>query len=86
MKTYAGIWQRLKAFAFDYLIVSIYLVIILVLFVLLNSLFAIDILLFADRVTAQVSAFFIVTFPVMLYFSLGESSSKQATWVNSVWA
>ncbi|HKJ39510.1 MAG TPA: RDD family protein [Anaerolineales bacterium] len=80
MKTYAGFWKRLKAFAFDYLVISIYLVIVVIVSSLLNSVFSVNQWLFSDRVTAQVSAFFIVTFPVMLYFSLGEASSKQATW------
>lgn len=80
MKTYAGFWQRLKAFAFDYLVISIYLVLVVILFLLLSSFLAVNQLLFADRFIAQVSAFVIVTLPVMLYFSIGESSHKQATW------
>jgi len=80
MKTYAGFWQRLKAFAFDYLIISIYLVIVVILFLLLNSLVNINQWLFAERATAQVSAFLIVTLPITLYFAISESSAMQATW------
>jgi uncharacterized RDD family membrane protein YckC len=36
--------------------------------------------LFADRVRAQFTGFLLVTLPVSLYFALGESSARQATW------
>ena len=80
MKSYAGFWQRVKAFAFDYLIITFYLVCITGLFAFVNSATEIVQNLFADRIRAQAFAFLIVTLPVTLYFVVGESSVRQATW------
>ncbi len=80
IKTYAGFWQRTKAFVFDYLVIAVYLIALTLLFLLINSLFNISSWLLADRVRAQVSAFLILTLPVTLYFAISESSIKQATW------
>lgn len=79
-RTHAGFWLRVKAFAFDYLIISLFLIFILLLFLALNSIFQIDQVLFTNRVSAQISAFLTVTLPITLYFATGESSAKQATW------
>ncbi len=80
METYAGFWRRAGAFALDYIPIFIYLLVITLLFLLLNTLFGIDQLLFANRVRAQFTAFLLVTLPVTLYFALSESSLRQATW------
>lgn len=80
MQPYAGFWQRVKAFAFDYLLIIVYLIVILSASLLMDGILNFEQWLFADRIQAQVSAFLIVTFPVILYFAIGESSVKQATW------
>jgi len=80
MKPYSGFWQRAKAFAFDYMGIVLYLVFIMGLFAFINSSTNIAQRLFADRVLAQASAFLLVTFPITMYFAIGESSAKQATW------
>lgn len=80
MKTYAGFWQRTGAFAFDYVLILLYLTAITLLLVFVNSLTGINEWLFAERIRAQISAFLIVTFPVTLYFVFSESSAQQASW------
>lgn len=80
MKTYAGFWQRVKAFAFDYVLILGYLIVFTLLFLLFNAIFNMSQWLFTDRVLAQVFVFSTVTLPVTIYFAVGESSSKQATW------
>ena len=80
MKNYAGFWQRTKAFGYDYLVISLYLILITLLFLALNSTFHLNQRLFTSRVAAQSSGFLIITLPITLYFAIGESSTKQATW------
>jgi uncharacterized RDD family membrane protein YckC len=77
---YAGFWSRAGAFALDYIIILGYLLGTALLSVLANGLFGVSQWLFADRVRAQFVAFLLVTLPVTLYFSISESSSRQATW------
>lgn len=79
MNTYADLWQRVRAFVLDYVIILIYLAAITLLIWLLN-LFSINGWLFAERVRAQFVAFLLVTLPVTLYFAIRESSTQQATW------
>lgn len=79
-KAYAGFWQRTGAFALDYAIIFFYLIAITLLSLFINSLFHINEWVFAGRVRAQVVAFFLITFPVTLYFAINESSARQATW------
>ena len=79
-KIFAGFWPRMKAFALDYIIISGYLIALTLLFLLLNSITDAFQQLFSQRVQAQVLAFLLVTFPVTLYFSITESSPRQATW------
>jgi len=79
-KTYAGFWQRVKAFALDYIIILLYLAALTILFLLVNSLFGVNQWLFSDRIRAQLTGFFLITLPVALYFAFGESSVQQATW------
>ena len=79
MNTYADLWQRVRAFVPDYVIILIYLAAITLLIWLLN-LFSINGWLFAERVRAQFVAFLLVTLPVTLYFAIRESSTQQATW------
>ena len=76
MKTYAGFWQRSAAFMWDYLIIVCYLAIITILSLLTGA----KDWLFTNRIQAQLSAFLFLTLPVILYFSILESSAQQATW------
>jgi len=73
---YAGFWKRLQAFLWDYVLIGAYLLIITALFWLLPF----SERLFANRIQAQGSAFFILTLPIILYFTIFESSAKQGTW------
>lgn len=73
---YAGFWKRLQAFLWDYLLIAAYLFIVTMIFLLIPS----GERLFTHRISAQASAFLIVTLPVTLYFAIGESSVRQATW------
>lgn len=76
MKTYAGFWQRTRAFIWDYLIIACYLAIITILSFLTSA----NEWLFTNRIQSQLSAFLFLTFPVILYFSILESSAQKATW------
>lgn len=87
MKAYAGFWKRAAAFALDYVIILFYLITITGLTLALNSPFGVSHWflnvthwLFANRVSAQLTGFLIVTLPVSLYFAISESSIRQATW------
>lgn len=80
MKTFAGFWQRVGAFALDYVLLFIYLAIILGLDLLASALSASFSSLFSNRVLAQFIAFLLVTLPITLYFAINESSPRQATW------
>lgn len=80
VRTYAGFGQRAKAFALDYIIILFYLAVLTLLSFLFNQLFSVNAWLFADRVRAQLTGFFLITLPVALYFAFGESSAQQATW------
>lgn len=80
MKSYAGFWQRIGAFALDYMIILLYLITITLLGWLVNSLSGLNQWLFAERVRAQLTGFLLLTLPISLYFALAESSAWQATW------
>jgi len=80
MKSYAGFWQRAGAFALDYIIILGYLIAITLLFLFLNTAVNISQWLFAERIQTQGVAFLLVTLPITLYFAVGESSTRQATW------
>lgn len=80
MNSYAGFWIRTKAFSFDYLAILIYLIVLTAVFLLINQASNLIQLLFASRISAQVSGFLLVTFPISLYFAAGESSIRRATW------
>src|SRR5687767_6167950 len=79
-QTYAGFWQRVKAFALDYIIILFYLAALTSFFLLINSLPGVTEWLFSDRIRAQLTGFFLITLPVALYFAFGESSVQRATW------
>lgn len=74
LTTYA--WRRTVAFFLDCLLIAVYLGVLSVVFLALPAATAI----FADRATAQLSGFLLVTLPAALYFAFSESSSMQASW------
>jgi uncharacterized RDD family membrane protein YckC len=80
MENYASFWRRAGAFALDYIPILIYLLAVTLLFLLLDTLFDVNQLLFTNRTLGQLTAFLLVTLPVVLYFALGESSTRQGTW------
>jgi uncharacterized RDD family membrane protein YckC len=80
VKKYAGFWQRVAAFALDYIIILGYLLGLALLSLIANQVFPASQWLFADRVRAQFVAFLLVTLPVTLYFAFSESALQQATW------
>jgi uncharacterized RDD family membrane protein YckC len=80
MKSYAGFWQRVKAFSLDYAILLIYLVVILGIGLLGRTHSPWFRSLFSNRVLAQLIAFLLVTLPITIYFAVSESSPRQATW------
>jgi len=76
------LWKRLLAFALDYLIISIYLAVLIGFSVLLAHTPAGPGFraLFDAPNSAEITAFLLLVTPVLLYFSLFESSYWQATW------
>jgi uncharacterized RDD family membrane protein YckC len=80
---YAGFGKRLKAFAFDYLPIAAYIILLFGL-----SLGAARLMDLIGRplrwpenpLLGDLIAFVILVLPVILYFSLQESSPRQATW------
>ena len=80
---YAGFDKRLKAFAFDYIIICSYIVL---LFTITQALLKITELLGLsfrwpeNPILADLMAFVTLVLPIILYFTLQESSPKQATW------
>jgi uncharacterized RDD family membrane protein YckC len=76
MTKFAGFWQRVQAFLWDYLIIACYLMIISILAWLTH----VNNWLFINRIQSQLSAFVLITLPVILYFSILESSKRQGTW------
>ena len=77
----AGLWVRCLAFAFDYVLIAGYLVL------LVGSGFTLSRLwptaakvLFGGPIAGEASGFVTITLPVGLYFALSEASSRQATW------
>lgn len=80
---YAGFAKRLKAFAFDYLIILAYILVMAgVNFgIILRGRMLEDISpYFASPVIKDVVAFFTLILPVILYFTFQESSPRQGTW------
>lgn len=73
----APIPRRLAAFAIDYVILAIYIVIISVVFAVLPT--SIVQPLFTSPLSGQLTVIVTLTMPVLLYFALSERSSRQAT-------
>lgn len=68
---YAGFWLRLKAFIVDYLLIFGYLLLVMIVSMFLIP--SLQELFQASRLTAQVTGFLLVTFPVSLYFIITDS-------------
>jgi uncharacterized RDD family membrane protein YckC len=79
-RDYAGFWLRAGAFALDYLLILVYLIVLSLILLIFRQFGNGVEWLFADRLRAQVTGILILTLPVILYFALGESSARQATW------
>lgn len=75
--SYAGLRVRVTAFAFDYLIITGHLILVVVVGGVVNRLFP---QAFANPISGQIAGFLMVTLPVSLYFILFESSAWQGTW------
>lgn len=75
-------WQRILAFALDYLVIAAYLILLTALTWAAAHTFAGPALaaLFANPLSGQLTIVATVTLPVVLYFALLESSPWQATW------
>ena len=80
MKSYAGFWRRVGAFALDYVIILLYLAVLTVAGFLVNSFSNVSQWLFSERIRAQLTGFLLLTLPISLYFALSESSGRQGTW------
>jgi uncharacterized RDD family membrane protein YckC len=79
----AGFIKRLKAFAFDYLIICGYIVLLSIgtLGIIKVSTLLGHAVLWPDNpLLGDLLAFLTLVLPVTLYFTFGESSSWQATW------
>jgi len=75
--SYSSLWRRFIAFLFDWLFISIYIVII---FMVNFTLISTSISLTTENIVLlHLLDFFVLTFPVILYFSLFECSSKGGT-------
>jgi uncharacterized RDD family membrane protein YckC len=80
---YAGFGKRLKAFAFDYLFIFAYIVALAgVNYGIILSGGALEDIspFFASPIIKDAIAFLTLILPIILYFTLQESSLKQATW------
>ena len=80
-RSHAGLWQRSKAFGFDYLILIGYIAVMTGAVFLAGRVAPGTITaLFNRRVSAHLTVFVILTLPVALYFALMEASARHATW------
>lgn len=77
----APLGRRLAAVALDYLVISAYMVILVLLALLAGTLapWLAD-ALFANAVVGELTGFVVLTLPVTLYFALSEASAAGATW------
>ena len=80
-QAYPGFRARIFGFAPDYSVVAAYLTAVALIGLIINRSFPNALpKLFSDPVTGQITGLFSVTFTVMLYLALLESSPRQATW------
>lgn len=69
---------RIKAFAIDYLIILVYIVLLFGATILISNLFDID-LNTVNTTTAELTGFFTLTLPVILYFTLTEAGKQSGS-------
>lgn len=74
---HASLRRRVLAFAIDYAIISVYLVLLTIVFLLLPA--PLVARLFATPTVAQLTGIAVLTGPVVLYFVLSEAGPRQAT-------
>lgn len=78
---HVGLWVRRAAFAFDYLIITVYLILMTTLALTVTWIFPnLPRTLFGNPMSGQIIGFMVITLPVTMYFTLLESSFWQATW------
>lgn len=80
---YAGFARRLKAFAFDYILIGGYILLLAVTTlagIKIGGTFGLSLRWPENPLLADLMAFVTLVLPVILYFTLQESSPKQATW------
>ena len=80
---YAGFVKRLKAFAFDYCIIIGYVAVLTAVtmaIVRINEFMGLSLSWPENPFLADLIAFVTLILPVAIYFTLQESSSRQATW------
>lgn len=75
---YVGFARRILAFVFDFLIIGVYLLFLFIIGFGINSITG-GIALLASPLAMNILAFITVIMPVILYFSLQESSTYRAT-------
>ena len=77
---HAGLWVRIAAFAFDYLIITVYLLMLAALSLAVSGTYPnLPRALFGNPASGQITGFMVITLPVTIYFALLESSTWQAT-------
>jgi uncharacterized RDD family membrane protein YckC len=85
---FAGFGVRLKAFAFDFLPIAIYIILLFGISVgvtwVMNTLGR-PVSWPENPLVGDLIAFLILVLPVILYFTLQESSSRQSTWGKRKW-
>src|SRR5579859_2259411 len=80
-EAYAGLLRRLAAFALDWLVIAVYIVLLTVVTLLIGSgLGASAVQGLANPVLSNAIAFLTLILPVILYFTLLESGPGQDTW------
>jgi len=80
---YAGFIKRLKAFGFDYLLIVGYIILLAagtMAVIKISGFFGLSLRWPENPLLADLMAFVTLVLPVILYFTLQESSSKQSTW------
>lgn len=77
----AGLWSRMLAFGFDYVLICGYmLVLVIVSMVLRRPLGALLAPVFSTPIRRDLGAFLVLILPVLLYCAAAESSPRAATW------
>jgi len=80
---YAGFAKRLKAFAFDYIIIFSYILSLIAMTLAVSRIsgfLGLSLRWPENPILADLIAFITLVLPVILYFTLQESSPKQSTW------